>query len=229
VKSRRRSGLVSIVVTSWNRKKYIHACLKGLAKQTYKNIEVIIVDDGSVDGTPGLIQRWKSSLPSQLKSRVCILTLPRNTGYSGALTTAMFMARGEFIATHDSDDFSHRDRIRRQVLYLRSHPKIGLVGTNYKVIRNGKVYDPKPQWLVFGAHNVRRSYARGAHCITCGSLLFRGSIFDRLGGLNRHMDGAEDYEFVARFSSHGVKMDNLHDVLYYVRQHATQRSRRFYR
>lgn len=225
---RRQRGLVSIVVTSWNRKRYIRQCLQGIAAQTYKDIEVIIVDDGSTDGTQSLIRQWAKQLGHRFQNRVIFAPMPRNMGYSGALTTAMFMARGEFIATHDSDDFSHPDRIRRQVNFMRSHPKIGLVGCNYRIVRHGKVLKLNPGWLSYGPEKVRETYQRGGHCITCGSLLFRAKLFDRLGGLNRSIEGAEDYEFVARLNKMGVRMDNLRDVLYYVRQHDQQISIKYY-
>lgn len=226
--SSRRKGLVSVVLTSWNRKAYLTQCLTQLAHQTYPNIEIIIVDDGSSDGTVDVIQKWKRRLPLRLRHRVVFARMPRNTGYSGALTTAMFLARGEFVATHDSDDFSHRDRIRRQVRYLRQHPHIGLVGTNYRSVKNGRVSPIQPNWLAFGPDRIRRCYQRGGHCITCGSLMFRGRLFDRLGGLNRRFVGSEDKEFVTRFSRAGVKMDNLREVLYYVRSHPAQRSRKYH-
>lgn len=225
---RRQQGLVSIAVTSWNRRQYIQRCLNGIIAQTYKNIEIIIVDDGSTDGTQALIRRWKNGLNPSLRKRVIFAPMPRNMDYSGALTTAMYLGRGQFIATHDSDDFSHPDRIRRQVNYLRSHPNIGLIGTNYRVVRNGKISKQEPGWLAFGPQKIRSEYRAGGHCITCGSLLFRANLLDKFGGLNRRIKGAEDYEFVARLSKMGVHMDNLHDVLYYVRQHEQQRSLKYY-
>lgn len=225
---KRTPGLVSVTVTSWNREQYILQCLNGILAQTYMNVEIIVVDDASTDGTQSLIRRWKNGLIPSLQKKVIFVPMPRNLGYSGALTTAMNMARGEFIATHDSDDFSHPDRIRRQVHYMRNHPKIGLIGTNYRIVRGGKVSKLDPGWLAFGHEQVGAKYRNGGHCITCGSLLFRGNLFDKYGGLNRRYDGAEDYEFVARLSKAGVKMDNLRDVLYYVRQHEQQRSIKYY-
>lgn len=229
VNSRRTPGLVSIVVTSWNRKRYIRQCLESLARQTYKNIEIIVVDDGSGDGTQRVIREWKASLPKSQQNHVILVPLPRNIGYSGALTTAMFLARGEFIATQDSDDVSHRDRIRKQVRYLQKHRSKGLVGTNYRVVHHGKIDPTNPNWLAYGSSEISKAYARGAHCITCGSLLFRGALFDKLGGLTRRINGAEDYEFVAKIHSNGTRMANLRDVLYYIRRHSEQRSRKFYR
>jgi len=229
VTSGRKSGLVSVVVTCWNRKKYIRQSLDSVAQQSYQNIEIIIVDDGSTDGTLGVIRRWKAGLTRHLQSRVVVVALPRNTGYPGALTTAMYMAKGEFIAVQDSDDVSHRERLRKQVHYLRKHPNVGLVGTNYRIIRHGKVISTNPNWLAYGSHEIRKSYARGAHCITCGSLLFRRPLFDKLGGFTRRVKGAEDYDFIARVNDNGTRMENLREVLYYVRQHSTQRSRKYYR
>lgn len=227
---RRIPGLVSVIVPCWNRRDYIETCLNYLAKQTYRNIEIIVVDDGSTDDTVNVFKRWRERQQERLKSRICLISVPRNMGYAGAMTTGMFMSRGEYIALQDSDDYSHPTRLTKQIDYLKQHPDVGLVGSSYRVVHKGHVdWSTAPNWLRYGVDNVRRSYAAGAHCITVGSVMLRGRLFDRYGGMNRRAKGAEDWAFVADYLGHGVKADNLRKVLYFIRRHPKQRSITFYK
>ena len=227
----RKAGLVSIVVTSYNRRTYIQACLTSLIRQHYKNIEIIVVDDASTDGTWQRIQGWRRQLHNSDRHKVITVRLPRNVGYSGALTSGMFLAGGEFIAIQDSDDLSRPTRIMKQVQYLRTHPNIAMVGTNYALLRGSKIV-AVPQssvWLKFDPLAITRSYKQGKHCMCVGTLMIRGRLFDRFGGLTRRVRGAEDWELVDKLISHGVRGNNLRDPLYIVRVHQSQRSHQFYR
>lgn len=225
---RRVKGLVSVVVPCWNRQDYIRECLNHLANQTYRHFEVILVDDASTDKTRQIIRAWIAKQPETMQKRVRLVKLPKNTGYAGAMSTGMYLARGEFIALHDSDDYSHPKRLMKQVHYLRKHPTIGMVGTSYRVVRGRRVTGEQPKWLAFGSKRVLERYRAGSHCICVGTVMLRGRLFDHYGGMTRRVTGAEDWEMMAKYISHGVKADNLRDALYYVRTHATQRSKKFY-
>jgi glycosyltransferase involved in cell wall biosynthesis len=199
-------------------------------KQTYPHIEIIVVDDASTDQTRRVVQKWiQTSKVNRIKGRkVVLIPLPRNLGFAGAVTTGMFATRGEFIAFQDSDDLSHPKRIQKQVQYLRKHPNIDLVGTKYAAFKDGNFRDKEiATWIQYG-EQIRKTYAEGGHCVCHSSTLFRGSVFDRLGGETRRMNGDEDYEFIAKCISNGVGIENIPEVLYYYRSHPAQRSRAYY-
>ncbi|BCG58149.1 glycosyltransferase family 2 protein [Paenibacillus sp. URB8-2] len=217
--------LVSIVIPCFNAESYIEDCLDHLYEQTYPNIEIIIVDDASTDGSADRTLLWQSR---RRFPRFTLLQLPRNVGFSGSLTTGLFMASGEYIAIHDADDYSHPERIRKQVQFLMNHPETGLVGTNYMAFEESDIQKQTPSnWLSYG-EDIPRRYAIGEHCVSHPTILLRGSVFDRLGGLSRNMNGAEDYEFIAKCVSNGIRIENLRETLYYYRSHPSQRSREFY-
>ncbi|MED0680412.1 glycosyltransferase family A protein [Aneurinibacillus thermoaerophilus] len=223
-------GRVSIIVTAYNRARYIRKCLDSLRKQSYNNIEIIIVNDASTDRTSQVIEAWRKSSGVALsrKRRVLEVKMPRNIGFPGAVTTGLFMARGEFIAIQDSDDLSHPKRLEKQVQFLRSHPEVGLVGTNYASFTNG-AFNKQEQanWIKYG-NDIKETYAAGGHCVCHGTIMFRGSIFDQIGGLTRRMEGAEDYEFIVKFLNNGIPINNIPEVLYYYRAHSLQRSRKYF-
>jgi glycosyltransferase involved in cell wall biosynthesis len=222
--------LVSVIVPTYNGARYIKSCLNSVLQQSYKNMELIIINDGSTDHTKRVLERWKRSLRihSSKKSRIVIVTLPRNIGFAGAVHTGLFVAKGEFIAMQDSDDLSHQQRIQKQVEFLRHHPEIDLVGTNYASFPSGSFHQKsKPNWLKYG-EEIKQSYANGEHCICHGTILLKSSVFDKFGGHSRKMDGAEDYEFIANCISNGVNVENIPEVLYYYRSHSKQRSSEYY-
>jgi glycosyltransferase involved in cell wall biosynthesis len=197
-------------------------------------LEIIVVDDGSTDSTWKKIHTWKAAKESTTESfsfeqRFIAIRLPRNTGYAGAVTVGMYLAKGEFIAMQDSDDLSHPARIHRQVETMRQRPLLDMVGTSYEYFQDGQFeHRKREQWLGYGTSNINAVYENGGHCVCHGTILFRTSVFDRIGGLTRCVHGAEDYDFIARCVAAGMKVDNLKEPLYYYRRHEKQRSREFF-
>ncbi len=222
----RIAGLVSIVVTNYNNEHYIQECLDSLYRQSYGNWEIIVVDDASSDDSKRRLLQWiDMRRPEQ---SVHLASLPRNAGFAGALTTGYFLSRGEFIAVQDADDLAHPERLEKQVQYLRSHPSVDIVGTNYAAFEKEVPERPTGQsWIKYG-DAIRAKYAAGGHCVCHGSIMFRGELFDRIGGPTRRIEGAEDYEFIAKSLTNGAKVENLRDILYFYRLHPTQRSLQFY-
>jgi glycosyltransferase involved in cell wall biosynthesis len=219
-------GLVSVVVPNYNKASYIEECLNSIRQQSYSKWELIIVDDASTDSSRSRILHWHDS--QQQKDGFTVLFLPRNTGYSGALTTGYFLARGEFIAVQDSDDRSHPDRLMKQVAFLQANPGIDVVGTNYLAFNDqGKTSTGGDLWLKYGSQ-IPAVYRDGGHCVCHGTIMFRAALFDEFGGLTRKYTGAEDYEFIARCITRKRGIENIRDVLYYYRVHPEQRSHQFY-
>lgn len=231
----RITGLVSIVVTNYNKGPFLEQCLDSLREQTYADWEIVWVDDGSTDDSDARLERWRRARGMDgLDGRFCLLKLPRNVGYAGAVTAGLYLAKGEFIAMQDADDVSHPERLARQVAYLRSHPKLELLGTNYAVFKEGDDLSdpdklPKAKWLRYGSEAIRKVYAAGGHCVSHGTAMLRGALFDRIGGQTRRIEGAEDYEFIARSLNPAAdNVDNMPDALYYYRRHPDQRSRLYF-
>jgi glycosyltransferase involved in cell wall biosynthesis len=222
----RQKGLVSIVITCYNVASFIEECLDGIFDQSYKNIEVIIIDDFSNDPTKKKIKKWiKKNNPS---FPIDLITLPRNVGFAGAINIGYILSKGEYIAVHDADDISHKDRIQKQVKFLEEKPEVGLVGTTYAAFQNGNIEEQQiATWIRYG-EDIKKTYGKGGHCVCHGTIMFRGEIFDRIGGPTRRIKGAEDYEFIANCINAGIEISNIPEVLYYYRAHPNQRSRQFY-
>ncbi|WP_407271091.1 glycosyltransferase family 2 protein [Radiobacillus sp. PE A8.2] len=227
----REAGLVSIVVTSFNREQYLDECLDSLIAQTYQNVEIILIDDASSDNTMKVFEAFRSKVIKEndgMKDRITGIALPWNIGHEGATTFGMFLSRGEFIALQDSDDLSHSKRIEREISFLKENPNVDMVGAQYAEfidVKDGVLQglSDASNWMQYG-DAILEVYKKGWHCMAHGTLLFRAHAFDRLGGYTRNYGKAADYEFIRKFIMNGVKADNIPEVLYYYRRHHLQMS-----
>src|SRR5262249_11393927 len=107
---------VSVVMPVYNTESYLTDSIGSILRQTYLDWELICVDDGSNDGSLGILRRFETKDP-----RVRVITRP-NTGVTRARNDGMAVARGRYIAVMDSDDIALTERLERQVDYMESHP-----------------------------------------------------------------------------------------------------------
>lgn len=110
--------LVSVIVTNYNHASYVTQALDSIKNQSYRNLEVIFVDDASTDNSKELVADWSSKNPGVLSLRIF---LESNRGKWFALNQAIAKASGELVTLQDADDASSPTRIERQVLALRQN------------------------------------------------------------------------------------------------------------
>ncbi|WNC13433.1 glycosyltransferase family 2 protein [Brevibacillus brevis] len=232
MKGNREAGLVSVVVTNYNRADYLLECLDSILAQTYRKWELIFIDDASTDDSVAIVNEWLRRHQASLtegQNQVILHVLPRNIGFAGAINVGFYLARGEYIAVQDSDDYSHVRRLERQVAFLQENPQIELVGTNYYAFPSETPTKRElSTWIKYGS-DIRKVYGNGGHCVCHGTILFRARLFDQIGGPTRRIEGAEDYEFIAKSLNARANIENLPEALYYYRQHENQRSTKYYR
>jgi glycosyltransferase involved in cell wall biosynthesis len=223
------ANLVSVVITAYNYADFLTAVLDSIYGQRYRPLEIILIDDHSTDTTAKLAEQWRRQKQEKHGfHHFFYLRLPKNCGYAGAASIGFYLAAGEFIAMQDADDLSHPEKIEKQVAFLRNYPEYSIVGTNYCAFDSDNPRIKKyPTFIKYG-EEIRKSYSMGNHCVSVGTILFRREILEKIGGLSTRVEGAEDYEFIARAIGAGFLVANLPEVLYYYRSHPRQRSRRFY-
>ena len=116
---------VSVVMPVYNDERYLAEAIASVLGQTYADFELIIVDDGSTDGSRAIIEEY-----ALRDSRVVPILLPGNLGQSSARNRGIERAGGQYIAAMDGDDICLPDRLRRQVNFLDANPQVGVLGTN---------------------------------------------------------------------------------------------------
>lgn len=225
--SKRKQGLVSVVIPAYNQCNYICETLDSFKNQTYKDIEVIVIDDCSTDATEETIKTWRQNNTDAFINFI-YLRLPRNREEEWAYNIGLCMTAGEYIIIQSSDDISHKERVEKEVAYLLSHPETACVGSNIAVfIDNLDNIVYIGNWICYDRNKIEENYKKGIHCVCSGTVLFRSYILEDLIGFKKISYGSGDVHFISDISNHDYIIDNMNEVLFYYRRHKQQKS--FYR
>jgi glycosyltransferase involved in cell wall biosynthesis len=205
--------VVSVVMPAHNAARYIEMALDSARRQTFADLEIIVVDDGSVDETAAVAARAAARDP-----RVHVLRQV-NGGASAARNTALRAARGRYLALLDSDDVWYPDFLQTQVVLLESRPDIAIVTGNAVFLggpRDGQAVhpcpDPRPQ-------PTRASIIADETAVFIMSV-FRRDVYDTIGGFDESKATNEDYDYWIRATHAGFRFLRNDTPLAQYRWHA---------
>lgn len=204
--------LVSIIFPCYNAEKYLRYSLESLLNQTYSNLEIVCINDGSTDNTLPMLEAYR-----QKDKRVVIVDNPKNLGLIGSLNKSFAFIKGEYFARMDADDFSPPERIALQLDFLIKNPQYDLVSSAYNYFRkNGSVLEyvaplgRLPHSLKF----ISLFSTPLAH----GSLLGKTSLIKKgLYYYDKNFTHAEDFELFSRLLWQDVPVTNMKQSLYQAR------------
>jgi len=181
-------SLISIISIYYNRKDFVKESINSLLNQTYKNTEIIIIDDGSTDGTYEELKKIEDN-------RLRIYT-QENMGFVKSIIKAIDLSEGEYIAIHGSGDISHSTRIEKQVNFLNENSEYGLI-SNYA---NKETLDKKRSQSVsdnFENDNYIDTLLK-KNILVHGSTMFRKEIYDKVGGYRDFFKFGQDRDLWLR-------------------------------
>ena len=135
------NDLVSVVMATHNGERYLFEQMQSVLMQSYKNIEVLVVDDASTDRTLALLKDF-----SDIDPRISIHPSDRNLGFVANFERGLTLAKGEFIALSDQDDVFHRDTIELLVKLLQSNPRTDMVISDLNLIDENNNIFIKSMW-----------------------------------------------------------------------------------
>ena len=185
------SPVVSVLMPVFNGERYLSEAILGILDQTFSDFELIIIDDGSTDQTPTIIQQYTLQ-----DKRIRGYKNADNQGIARSLNTGISKCNGMYIARFDSDDLCHPDRLREQTTFLNQNPDVGILGSRYKTIdETGKTLyvstqpqsDPAIRWEML-YHNP----------FSHSSVMIRKEIVQNCGGYGDSVLYAEDYDLWSR-------------------------------
>ena len=189
---------------------HVTRALASVLDQTLADLEVVVVDDGSTDGTAALLDRVDDD-------RVRVVHRPF-AGLVASLNAGLALVRARYVARMDADDLCAPDRLARQVAFLDAEPDVVVVGSAFDVIdEDDRVV--KVEAMLPDDDDLRRElYLRNpfAH----GSVMLRADSLREVGGYRDGYVAAEDYDLWRRLATVG-RLANLDAVLYHWRQHAS--------
>lgn len=127
--------LVSVIMSVYNSEKYLNKAIESILKQTYTNLEFIIINDGSTDSSLKIIRKYLN-----IDNRIKLIDNIENKGLIYSLNKGIELSKGKYIARMDADDISSKHRIKEQVEFMESNRDIILCGTSSIIFLDGKEY-----------------------------------------------------------------------------------------
>lgn len=197
--------LVSVVMPVKNVEKYIDESLQSIINQTYKNIEIVIIDDHSQDETYNIIKNYQ-----KIDKRIKIFRNSSTKYISHSLNTGIKHSKGKYIIRMDGDDYSYPNRIATQVKFMEKNPKIGVSGGSIDVC-NEKLNILFTKCYPLNDHDIRKKIfymSPFAHPAT----IWRSNMLKQTKGYNIHLFGAEDYDLYFRIGKM-CNMANIDNIL----------------
>jgi len=211
---------VSVVMGIYNCESTLAQAIDSILAQTYTNWELILCDDGSTDGTYALAQKYKDQYPDQ----IILLKNERNRKLSYTLNRCLEAATGELIARMDGDDISCRERLERQVEFLKSHPDIQMVGSSIQYFDEAGLDEIRR----FAPFPEKKDLMGKREPFCHPTIMARKIVFDTLVGYT-DLDWTvrtEDLNLYFRFFHAGFKGANIDETLYQVRVNYASLKRR---
>jgi glycosyltransferase involved in cell wall biosynthesis len=183
--------LVSIITVVLNGASTIEKTIQSVISQDYNNIEYIIIDGRSTDGTIDIINKYRSRID------VCISEADR--GISDAFNKGIRRSTGEYILILNSDDALTAGAISRSIELFRQYPDIGFTFGHCAQIKNGKI-----DWINYGDINYGRSLKRRMTDVNHPTIMVRKSVYDSFGLYNTSYRYAMDYDFLLRIHGSNI-------------------------
>lgn len=198
---------VSVIMPVYNGEKYIAKAIESILHQTYKDFELILVDDCGTDGSVDIAEAYK-----RIDDRIRIIHNSENKGIAYSRNVGIDECKGKYIAIMDDDDYAFECRLEKQVKFLDNHPEYDVVGGKAQMINEqGIIIGPNID--VLKDPNKIKTMFLFFNLFNNSEVMFRKSVIDEYG--IRYEDGLlgmEDFKFWIRISKIG-KMTNIDDLI----------------
>jgi glycosyltransferase involved in cell wall biosynthesis len=201
---------VSIVMSVFNGARYLGDAIDSLLNQTFRDFEIIIVNDASTDDSERIIQKYDDR-------RIRCIHNDNNIGLTRSLNRGLSIAVGEYVARMDADDISLPERLAAQVAFLDSHADVGVLGTGFQLIDESGC---KGESIVFpGDHGfLKWKMCFFFNPIAHPSVMVRRNLMNVAGNYDEQLSTSQDYDLWARLSSL-TRLSILPQILLYLRKH----------
>lgn len=208
---------VSVIISTLNGQRFIREAVQSILDQTFRNFELIVVNDGSTDATLDILRTFKDF-------RIRILDNGKNIGIAGSQNKALSVAKGKYLALMDHDDLSLPERLQRQVDFLDTHRQVGMLGCNcISVDESGNVQSVSSHFPDDAF--LKWQLLLGGCPFFHTSLMVRRSAMERIGGYDARYRLAGDYHVISKLAENGG-IANLEQPLVKWRVHQSSASAR---
>lgn len=200
-----RQPQISVIMPVYNGEKYLREAINSILNQTYKDFELIIINDGSTDDSRSVINEF-------LDNRIIVIE-QSNNGLARTLNIGAANCKGKYIARMDQDDISDPNRFLIQFNYLESHPKISVLSCAVRYINETGVLLGRSFTITWP--NLIKKKLLHYGCVICHpGVMMRKADFDVVNGYSETIGGRfTDYHLWVKFVNNGFKIKNLSSVL----------------
>jgi glycosyltransferase involved in cell wall biosynthesis len=215
-------ALISVIMPVWNSARYVGEAIDSILAQTLADYELLIIDDGSTDGTPEILRRYEKT-----DTRIRVLWQDHGGSVPG-LNRGLAEARGEFIARMDADDIAMPDRFAIQVAYLQSHTACVVTGAAMLYVDpDGAPIDTQeaetdPETLL---RNLLLLNPEPKSGLAHPTAMMRRKDVEAVGGYRSEFESTEDVDLWLRLAERGA-LGNVPEVLLHYRLHEESVSHR---
>lgn len=211
--------VVSVVMPVYNTAEYLAGAIESILKQTFTSIELIIVDDGSEDGSLQIAEQFEAA-----DKRIRLIVQEGNKGNYPSRNHGMALARGEYIAVMDSDDVALPNRLERQVQFLQEHPGFTMVGSRVLLIDPEGAPVGSKEGLFTEHEDIDAALMERKWAVVHPTVLMRRSAVNAVGGYREKFRTCADHDIYIRLAELG-RVANLPEVLLCYRQHYSSLTR----
>ena len=190
------NSCVSVIMPVYNTKTYLGTALDSVLKQSWVDFEIIIVDDGSKDGSRALIQQYAEKYPEKIR-----YFFQENGGAAHARNTGLKNAKGGYVAFLDSDDLWMSNKLQIQINYFQKNPEVDLIYTNAILIDShgndqGELYSRSEEFDILPNELFNSILIR--NFVPFSSIILKKTVIDNIGGFNVTYGNTEDMDFLLR-------------------------------
>ncbi len=202
---------IAVMLPVYNAAPFVDEAVQSIRNQTFSDFELIVIDDGSSDGSLRVLRRHAKD-----DDRITLISRP-NTGIVNTLNEMADFARSPFLARMDADDIAMPDRFARQLAFFRSRPRAVCVGGRVEMITEtgDPIVSPEP---VTGDARIQRDALAGRTPISHPSAMFRREAFEAVGRYHHDAYPAEDLDLFLRLGEIG-ELHNLPETVLKYRMH----------
>ena len=210
---------ISVVMAAFNAEKYLREAMDSILTQTYGDLELIVLDDKSTDGSLQILKEYAAADP-----RVVVLENEQNMGLTKSLNKGLAVAKGEYIARMDADDISVPDRFAKQVAFLDSHPDYTFVSCIGRYIdEEGR----EEQLRLFPeTHEEICAMMPKVDAVMHPGVVFRKADVAKIGNYCEDYRVVQDYDLWFRAMAAGYKFYNFQEPLVLFRRNDTYNARK---
>ena len=197
------SPLVSVVMPVYNNRPFVAEAIESIINQSYSNLEIIIINDGSTDGSADVINDY-----AKKDDRINVLN-QTNTGQAIASNNGIAVSQGLYIAKMDGDDICDLERIEKQIVYMQKNPNCDAL-TTFVSFYSLDLKKRLPDWSAdrrCTSPSQIRNTLPFENCVTNAAMLFKAEVIKTL--LYNHVEAAEDYDLWLRMISKGYKIHKI--------------------